>query len=130
MINLVINFFIKAFKNPRQGAWVFLLIAVNFLIPFFYLGTFEGKLVLGSFIISFLIGLFFFRARGYTRLLGVMHFPWAPLIVLLLVKLPQYPISDFFGLWIRGVILFNNISLMYDIMDILKYVAGGREELR
>ena len=56
--------------------WIMLLMMVNMVIPLFYLGTLEGKVVLGGFVLGALFQGGIFSANGFVRLLGIGHLPW------------------------------------------------------
>ena len=65
---------------------------------------------------------------GFSRLVGLGHFPWFLLLYFLWTQLDQLPAGDFFGIWIRALIVLNALSLVIDTMDVARYVAGEREE--
>ena len=58
--------------KPWVG-WVMLLMMINVIIPLFYLGTLEGKVVLGAFVFAALFQTAIFSAKGFVRLLGIGH---------------------------------------------------------
>lgn len=43
-------------------------------------------------------------------------------------RLPLIPGDEFFGLWIRSLIVVNVILLVIDIVDVARYAAGDRLE--
>ncbi len=66
-------------RKPWVG-WIMLLIMVNMVIPLFYLGTLEGKVVLGAFVFGALLQGGIFSAKGFVRLLGIGHIVWVPMV--------------------------------------------------
>lgn len=66
---------------------------------------------------------------GFTRILGLGRLPWLPLLVWLAFRLENIPAEDVFGLWIRGVMLINSVSLLLDGADVVRYASGDRKEL-
>ena len=76
---------------------------------------------------SLLIGLILFSLQGFTRLLGLMHFPWLVMIALFLEAFEQTSSRSFFGIWVRSVILVNGVTLAFDIFNIFRYICGERE---
>ena len=66
---------------------------------------------------------------GFTRILGLGHLPWLPLLAWLVFRLESIPAEDVFGLWIRGVLLINSVSLLLDVADVVRYAIGDRKEL-
>ncbi len=65
---------------------------------------------------------------GFTRLLGMSHIFWIPMIIWFWTRLDQIPSDDAFGVWIRVLIAVNMISLLIDAVDVLRYLAGDRAE--
>ena len=65
---------------------------------------------------------------GFTRLLGLGHIFWLPLLYFLWNRLGQIPADDLFGVWIRILIAVNAISLVIDGIDVFRYIAGDRAE--
>ena len=65
---------------------------------------------------------------GFTRLLGLGHVLWVPLVAWLWTRLPQIPAADFFGIWIRSLMAVNAISLVIDTVDVMRYLAGDRTD--
>jgi len=65
---------------------------------------------------------------GFTRLLGLGHIPWIPLLYFLWARIDQIPADDFFGVWIRGLMVLNAVSLLIDVVDVGRYISGERTE--
>ena len=57
--------------------WIYLLVLVNGIIPIFFLPQFTSIIVLVSAFVGFAIGLVLTHALGFTKILGLMHFPWS-----------------------------------------------------
>ena len=72
------------------------------------------------------IALILVKLQGFTRLLGLMHFFWIPLLIYFWTLLPEIPANGFLGIWIRSVICLNGISLVIDTVDVIRYIAGDR----
>lgn len=109
-------------------AWVSLLAGANMLAVFF-LARIEGKVVLGALAIGAVIMELLAARTGFTRLLGVGHVLWFPMLVWLWGRLPQAPVAEPFGIWLRAVMLLNAISLVIDTSDVVRYVRGERGQL-
>ena len=56
------------------------------------------------------------------------HVFWIPMIIWLWPRLDQIPSDDAFGVWIRVMIAVNTLSLVIDAVDVVRYLAGDREE--
>jgi len=127
---------IQAFRDFMTGIfslrmgwkiWLFCLMTVNFFIPAFFYHTQEAQLTIVSFFFSGIIGIVLVKIQGFTRLLGLMHTPWIPLEIYLIWQLNMYPASQPMGLWIRGLIILNGISLIIDLLDVVRYILGERK---
>ena len=60
---------IQTFPKPWV-AWIYLLILANMIFPLVFVGTTEGKVVLGAFLFSIGFQTAIFSAKGFVRLLG------------------------------------------------------------
>lgn len=65
---------------------------------------------------------------GFSRLLGLGHILWIPLLYFLWMRLEGNPADVLFGLWIRVLMLLNSVSLIIDAIDVGRYIAGYRPE--
>ena len=128
---------LKAFRDFMRGLfkmpiyaqlWVGLLIIVNGIVPLFFLGRVEAQATLGIFLAGGLLMMALTALSGFSRLLGAGHFLWFILLGLLWTRLDQIPADDFFGLWIRALMLINAISLIIDVTDIVRYALGDHAE--
>ena len=116
-------------KMPVQWQlWLALLITFNLVIPVFFINRLEAQIVLGTLFISVMLMTYLTSITGYTRLLGLGHIVWFPLLYFLWLRLGEIPGDDFFGIWIRVLMALNVASLMIDVVDVIRYIAGEREE--
>ncbi len=51
-----------------------------------------------------------------------------PALWFLWTRLGETPSDTFFGLWLRVLITLNALSLVIDTADVIRYIAGEREE--
>ena len=107
--------------------WLMLLVAANMIIPLFFLNRLEGQVV-GTFAASAILMTVLTGLSGFGRLLGLGHILWIPLLYFLWTRLGQIPADDFFGIWIRVLMALNAVSLVIDATDVIRYLAGDREE--
>ncbi len=127
------NAFIKFNKGVMRGPiyvrlWLMLLIFSNLVVPLFYLRRVEAQVVLGAFLASVILMTALTGLSGFTRLIGLGHIFWLPLLYFLWTRLDQIPSDEVFGGWIRVLIGLNAISLVIDGVDVLRYIAGDRAE--
>ena len=128
----------KAFIKFNQGLlkqslpvqlWVLLLVTFNMIIPLFFYDRLEAQVVLASIAVSMMLMTLITGLSGFTRLLGLGHIVWIPLLVFLWMGLDQIPADDFYGIWIRTLMVVNAVSLVIDGIDVYRYVAGERTEV-
>ena len=108
--------------------WLLLLVTANIAIPLFFVGRFEAQLVLGIMVINVILMTLLTSLTGFSRLMGLGHYPWFPLLYFLWTRLDQIPADDFFGIWIRVLMIANALSLVIDTVAAARYLAGEREE--
>ena len=114
-----------AIDAQALGGVVGLLMFANFLSPLIFITTLEGQVVLGTGIVSAIIQMGIFQAKGFVRLLGIGHSPWIPMLVWLWTRLDW----DFsiFAYWILALIVLNSLSLIIDAVDVARYLMGEKE---
>jgi hypothetical protein len=130
MLQGAILFLRGALRLPvRIVAWLAVLGGFNMLGPFFFFGQVEARIVLGTFFLSFGLMAMLTRRYGFTRILGLGHGLWLALVPYLALRAAVIPPSDAFGIWIRGVIIVNAMSLVFDVTDVVRYARGERAPL-
>ena len=125
--------FIKFNKGMLQmpvlwQAWLAVLVATNLFVPMFFLQRLEALVVLGTILASLALMTFLTGRFGFTRIVGLGHILWVPMLAFLVARLGDLPVNDAFGIWIRAVIVLNGISLAIDAIDVTRYIAGDRDE--
>ncbi len=108
--------------------WLLLLITANLIVPLFFLGRLEAQIVAATLLASVVLMTALTALSGFTRLLGLGHVLWFPLLWFLWTRLDQIPADMFFGVWLRVVMTLNALSLVIDTADVIRYIAGDREE--
>ncbi len=106
--------------------WLMLLLTVNLVIPLFFLKRIEARFAVGAVMLSMVLFSVLTAQFGFTRILGLGHLPWVPLLIYLWKRLEQVPWSTFPGKWMRALILLDAISLLIDAIDVVRYVLGER----
>ena len=118
---------IMQMPRPWQ-VWLMLLVTANLVIPLFFLHRLEAQVVLAALLGSLVLFTVLTARVGFTRLLGLGHVLWVPLIWFLWTRLGDIPAGGFYGIWIRAVMALNAASLAIDVVDVIRYVAGDRAE--
>lgn len=108
--------------------WMLLLVFLNIVLPLFFIGRLEAQLTLVGIAVSMLLMTGLTALSGFSRLVGLGHIVWIPLVVFLTTRLPEVPASDFYGVWLRALLVANSVSLVIDLVDVIRYVAGDRGE--
>ncbi len=108
--------------------WLLLLVALNALAPMFFLPRVEAVATLGAMVLSMGLMTLLTHWSGFSRLLGLGHIAWIPLLIFLWTQLGSAPASDPFGLWIRAVIVVDAVSLVIDASDVVRWLTGDRGE--
>lgn len=108
--------------------WVMLLVGANIVVPLLFLRRLEAQVVLGTSLASIMLMTFLTARFGFTRVVGLGHILWVPMLVFLFARLGDIPASDAFGIWIRALFVLNGLSLGLDAADVVRYAAGERAE--
>ena len=114
-------------KMPSQWlVWIVLLMAVNFFVPLFYIQTLEAQLTLAAVFAGAITQSYIHSKLGFVRLLGVGHIFWAPLVIWLAFRLSSIGVDSSFGIWIASLLLLNTVSLVIDVLDVIRFFSGDR----
>ncbi len=127
------NAFIKFNKGlMRMPAgwrlWLGFLVTTNLLVPLVFINRLEAQITIAALFASMMLMTLITGLTGFTRLLGLGHVFWIPLLYFLWTRLSEIPADDVFGVWIRVLMTANAISLVIDAMDVFRYLAGDRAE--
>ena len=117
-------------RYPAQvKIWMAALISVNLFVPLFYIKLFEAQVVLAAFFASFALMVALTAYSGFSRLLGLGHVLWLPLLYFLWTRLDMNPADSPFGLWMRTLMALNAVSLVIDTVEVGRYLAGDHREV-
>jgi hypothetical protein len=112
------------FKMPViWWPWMAGLPLIN-LSSIFFLPRTEAWVVLGTGLLAATIMTVLHAKLGYVRLLGVGHFVWIPMLIWLVSRLDHIPEGTFFRGWILTLIAMDTVSLLLDIVDLVRYLRG------
>jgi hypothetical protein len=130
----VLTGFIKFNKGILRSSvliklWLMILAGANLLGPLFFLSRLEAQVVIGTFMLSGCLMTVLTARFGFTRLLGLGHVLWIPMLGWLAFRLEHIPAVDSYGNWLRALVILNGLSLMMDVADVIRYLAGNRKEL-
>jgi hypothetical protein len=130
MIQGTIRFHKGVFKLPlRIQLFLVLLMSANMLAPLYFINEIEAKVVLATFMVSATLMFLLTGIFGFKRILGLGHILWFPLLYFISTRLALYEASDPFGMWLRLLIAINAIALIFDTIDVIRYLRGERNEM-
>ena len=110
--------------------WVGLLAMVNMVGGLVYIRTMEGQLALACLMLAFLIMWGIYAKKGFVRLLGLGHLiAWPPLMIWYAKVLAQGNVEGAFKYWLMAVLVVNGISLVIDLVDVVRYSLGDKQPM-
>ena len=113
----------------RWKPWLISLLAANMIVPLLFITRLEAQVVLGVALLGGATFVVLTAFTGFSRLLGLAHLWWIPLIVFLLYRLDPYPATTAYGIWLRAVIVLDTGSLVLDVANVVRYLRGDRQEM-
>ena len=108
--------------------WLLLLVAANLLASLCFLHRLEAQVVLGTMLASMMLMTLLTARFGFTRILGLGHILWVPMLAFLFTRLGDIRAGDAFGIWIRTLFVLNGMSLVIDALDVFRFIGGDRAE--
>lgn len=112
--------------------WLNILLLGAFIAPLALLIWREtrlaGAIALASSAIGALIITQLYNAMGLVKLLGIGHIFWVPVVIYLVTIMRRRDLPRL-AFWITGfVALTMTISLIFDTVDVVRYLAGDRAD--
>lgn len=109
--------------------WLIALLVANMIVPLFWLNRMEAQVVFGVALLNYLTFIVLTGISGFSRLLGLAHIYWIPLIYFLWTRLELFPADTTYGVWIRCVIVLDAGSVLLDCGNVIRYIRGDRREM-
>lgn len=123
----MIGFMKTMFSLPAPiRLWLGLLMALNMFVPFLFITTPEAQWTVVAAIAGAMTMAKIFQARGFVRLIGIGHIYWVPLVIWFAMRLDAAPSGGLFRYWMLSIIVLNSISIVIDVIDVLRYIKGDR----
>ncbi len=128
----------KAFIKLNRGVlkmpvgwqlWLMLLVTANLAASLFFLYRLEAQVVLGTMLASMTLMTLLTSRFGFTRILGLGHILWVPMLAFLFTRLGGIPANDAYGIWIRILFVLNGMSLVFGALDVMRFMSGDRAEM-
>lgn len=118
------HFFVELARQPLWiPLWVALLMGVNFASVAFWSEP-TARLILVTFMVSSALMMGLYSRFGFSKVLGLGHVLWIPLLVLVLARLPRT--DSVFRVYLIVWCVFTAISLAFDFVDVWKHFSGGK----
>ncbi len=108
--------------------WMGMLVGANLVAPLFFLEHVEAQVTIAALLISMTLMTALTARFGFSRILGLGHVAWLPLLAFLVDRVTEVPATTGFGLWLRTVIVLDAISLVLDAVDVVRFLRGDRAE--
>jgi hypothetical protein len=105
--------------------WMAGLPLIN-LSSIFFLPRMEAWVVLGTGLLAATIMTVLHAKLGYVRLVGIGHFVWIPMLIWLVFRLDHIPQGTLYYGWLLTLITMDTVSLLIDIIDLVRYLRGDR----
>ncbi len=113
---------------PHWRLWLGMLVGANLVAPLFFLDHVEARVTIAALLISMTLMTALTARFGFSRILGLGHVAWLPLLAFLIGRVTEVPATTAFGLWLRTVIVLDAISLVLDAVDVVRFLRGDRAE--
>ncbi len=123
-----ITFLPRLLRQSRPVVvWVMWLGVVN-MASLAFLSWPEGRRTAIAMAVAFGLMVTLYAVNGFNRLLGLPHIvAWGPLLVLMIPRLGDLPAGDAVTVWAWALVVTNGISVVIDVVDVGRYIAGDRE---
>lgn len=118
-MNNPLHFFTDLLKRPLyETIWVFYMMIINMAAVFFW-EELLAKIIVGTFLLSSMLMMGLYSKFGFTKILGLGHILWIPLIAYLMIKIQET--ESLFYQYVVVLTITILISLAIDIFDVLSY---------
>ncbi len=113
--------------HPLWQVWLLIMMIVNGVLPFFYLAELAAIITLIGMFSGAFLGLVLVHLHGFTKLLGLMHLPWVPMIAAQIGLYPGFNSASNYSLWLTVAILITAISLVIDAIDVAAFFRTKKD---
>ncbi len=123
----MMNFMRTLFSLPMPiRIWLGLLMFLNMVVPLFYIRTPEGIATLAAAMAGAVTMTIINERLGFVRLMGIGHIYWIPQVIWFWFRLDLASPGSLFQYWMWSIIVLNSVSILIDLIDIIKYIQGER----
>ena len=117
-------FFIELMNQPVWiPIWVFYLMIVNVASVGFW-DMLLAQVIFVTFMLSAALMMGLYSRFGFKKILGMGHVLWIPLLLYVLVEIPNA--NGMFQSYLIVLSISIAVSLVFDIIDVLKYFVAQK----
>ncbi len=114
-----LRFFIELMEQPVWiSLWVLFLMLVNMASLAFWQEA-VAQLIFMNFLASAMLMMGLYAQYGFTKILGLGHFPWIPLLAYVVITIPTAEAS--FKQYLLILSVSMAVSLVLDTIDVWSY---------
>lgn len=113
--------------HPLWQIWLLIMMVVNGILPFFFLPELAAIVTLFGMFSGAFLGLVLVHLHGFTKLLGLMHVPWVPMIAAQIGLYSGFNSASNYSLWLTAAILITAISLVIDAIDVAVFFKTKKD---
>lgn len=114
-----LRFFIELMEQPVWvSLWVLFLMLVNMASLAFWQEA-VAQLIFMNFLASAMLMMGLYARYGFTKILGLGHFPWIPLLAYVVLKIPTA--EALFKQYLLILSVSMAVSLVLDTIDVWNY---------
>ena len=119
-----LRFFIELIRQPLWvSLWVLFLMLVNMASLAFWQEA-VAQLILLNFLASAMLMMGLYARFGFTKILGLGHVPWIPLLAYMIIQIPAAETS--FKRYLLVLSVSMAISLVLDTIDVWNYFRNRK----
>ena len=110
--------------HPLWQLWVMGMLLVNGIAPMVFIDELAAVVTLVGLLSAGFLGLIIVRLHGFTKIIGLMHLPWVPMLAAQIGLHPGFGNLDAYALWLSTSIAVTALSLLIDGADVAAYLKG------
>ena len=110
--------------HPVWRVWMTTLLAVNGVAPLFFLPRLTAVITIVASLTALAMALPLVRLHGYSKLLGLIHAPWVPMVAASIYLYPGADVMSPYKAWLTASIVLSIGSLVIDVSDIFRFVRS------
>lgn len=87
----------------------------------------EGQVIFVTIVFTLIVAGQIHKRSPFSRLTGLCHIPWVAMLPWLIYRLQVYEHLVYLKVWAYYVAVVVAISLVFDVIDIARYLRGERQ---